>query len=130
MEAENCQLLVEQMVGSISWRNCHAPGKRPTSRRKWFLGSVAISDKRVLVYRYNACLLNFKFSDTRIQGVDFSTETAGVLSILHDVSLSEPTWSGEVEICFQTLEGLHICSTVASRVHRSGLKPSRRAPAR
>ncbi len=129
-EAEQCRVLVESMVGSITFRNFRAPGKRSSWRRRWFLGSLAISDKRVLVYRYGSCLVNLPLSDRRFDSLDFSTETAGVLSILHDAALFQPSWSGEIEICFQTPEAMHICSTLASNARKHAVRVGGRAPTR
>ncbi|MFO7905964.1 MAG: hypothetical protein ACQESR_22425 [Planctomycetota bacterium] len=130
LELEHCRLKEESMVGSITWRDNRSAGKGSSRRRQWFLGSVAISDKRILVYRYDSCLLNLLFSEARTASVDFSTETPGILSICCDAALVEPSASGDVEISFRTPAGVNVCSTIAAAKHRHGIRWSGRAPSR
>jgi hypothetical protein len=130
IEAENCRFLAQCMIGSLVIRDAHGPGQHESARRHWFLGSLAISDKRLLAYRYGSCLLNVAFDDHRLRSIDFSAETPGVLSIRHDLSLFHPASSGDVEICFRTGEALRVCTTMASHVRTVKARPSTRGPSR
>jgi len=130
MEAENCQFLAESMIGTLVVHDARGPRQHESTRRRWFLGSLAISSKRLLVYRYGSCLLNIAFDDHRIRLIDFSAETPGVLSIQHDLSLFHPASSGDVDICFRTAEALRVCTTMASNVRRVKGRLSTRGPSR
>jgi hypothetical protein len=128
--AEESRLSVEAMVGSISHRSLRGSGGNSRGRRRWFLGSLAISAKRVLVYRYGSCLLNVPLSDKRIGAIDFSAETPGVLTIAYDASLFQAGSSDEVQICLHTPEALRVCETMAANVRKSRIRVSDRTPLR
>ena len=128
VEAEHCRLLIESTVGSIAQSGSRNPGQDSSGRRKWFLGSLALSDKRFVAYRYGSCLLNLPWTDSRLAALDFSAETPGELLIVYDASVFRPTDSGEVQICFLTPEALAVCSLIASRVRRRSVHYSARKP--
>jgi hypothetical protein len=130
IDAEHSRLILESMVGSITYRNFRAPGKRSMLRRQWFLGSLAVSEKRMVAYSNGRCLLNLPLADKRIAEVDFSAETPGVLSIVYDASVLHPSQSGEIEIRYQTPQALHVCSTMVSCARRQGVRTSTRGPSR
>ena len=74
-------LVVESMVGSITFRNFRAPGRYSVYRRNWFLGSLAVSKSRVVPYRYGSTVVNIPFEDTRIRQVYFSSKRQDRLSM-------------------------------------------------
>ncbi len=130
VQVEHCRLIAQQLVGSVTMRNVSAPQRRSSWRRQWFLGSLAVSDKRVLVYRYGTCLLNVQFDDHRLREIDFSAEKSGVVAIVYNLELFQPRSSGEIEISFRTPEAMTVCSAIVAGLQRKRILGSGRSPSR
>jgi len=130
IEAEHCRWLSEGVVGIVTGQNDRSSRRRASSGGKRFLGALAITDKRLVVYRYSSCLLNVLLTDPRLADIDFSAETAGWLTISHDASLFDPTSTGEIEISLRIPDAMHVCGAIATSRHKIRSRSSNRAPAR
>jgi hypothetical protein len=91
---------------------------------------VAVTKNRLLAYRYGTCLMNVPFDDGRFKEVDFSAETAGVITFAFEAGLFQPNCSGEIEICYRTPHAVKICSELSAHARAGRVVPSRRAPSR
>ena len=112
VEPDQNPFIAESIVGSITFRNFRKPGRYSLWRRQWFLGSLAVTKSRIVVYRYRSRLVNIPFDDPRIHKVEFSVEHQECLSIRHDASLFHPSWAGEIEIRFTTVDAQHMLSLI------------------
>jgi hypothetical protein len=113
---ERCLLLSEAIVGSMTFRNYRAPGKRAAWKRRWFLGSILVTERRVAAYWHQSRIVNIPFSDNRISAVQCIAEQSDVIAMKFDASLFRASTSGEIEIRFHTPEAQALCSLIASRV--------------
>ena len=116
IEPDQNPFIAEAIVGSVTFRNFRAPGRYSSWRRQWFLGSLGLTKKRFIAYRYRSCLVNIPYDDPRIAQVEFAVENQENLSIRHDASLFHPSWAGEIEIRFTTADAQHILSLIESAI--------------
>jgi hypothetical protein len=116
IEPDRDPFLVESVVASVTYRNFRSPRRYASWKRQWFLGSIAVSKHRVVGYRNRSCLVNVPFDDPRIREIDWSVEQQDRLLLRFDASLFQPTWSGELELCFKTDNAVELLSLIESRI--------------
>jgi hypothetical protein len=91
----------ERMNGSVTFRNWKTPNRRSNYLLDGFVGSLAVTDQRIVGYAYQKRQVNVCFTDERIQEMDFSVD-GEFLKIKLDAGLFQPTWSGTIEYKFKT----------------------------
>ncbi len=116
IEPDRDPYIVESVVVSVTYRNFRSPRRYSSWRRKWFLGSLAVSKHGVVGYRFRSRLVNVPFDDPRIREIHWSVEQPDCLLLAFDASLFQPTWSGELEIRFMTEEADELLSLIESRI--------------
>ncbi|XZE55365.1 hypothetical protein SH139x_001374 [Planctomycetaceae bacterium SH139] len=101
----------EHLACAITLRNFSSPGRVCNWKRQWFAGSIAISGKRFIAFRWKRRLINMEFEDTRFSKLRFSSEQ-GMLRITHDADLCREDWSGSIEYRFRTTDADQIVALV------------------
>lgn len=117
VESDRDSFTAESIVGSITFRNFRSPGRYSSWRRQWFLGSLAVTNNRIVAYRQRSRLVNIPFDDPRIGQMEFSGQNQDCLSIRHDASLFHPSWTGDIEIRFTTIDAQYMLSLIESGIH-------------
>jgi len=102
LSLERARVVLESLCGSITYRKFRAPGRYSRLRRQWFLGSLALTEKRILAYRYRQRLVNIPFDDARIRKVHFSLEEPDTCCMKFDAALFHASASGQIELRFKT----------------------------
>lgn len=91
----------ESLRASVTMLDLRSPGWACNWRRIWFVGSIAMSDRRIVAYRWNKRLINTDFDDPRFPELEFSAE-GPVLKIAHEAGVYREGWSGVLEYRFRT----------------------------
>lgn len=118
MEKEGKRIIESGLFGSVTFRNFRAPGRYSWRRRQWFIGSLAVTGKRILAYRYGRCILNVPFDDDRITSLRVWIDTPDTVCTAFDVSMFHEGWSGEIEIRMRTNAALDVINAVRNNAHR------------
>lgn len=109
------KIVAQNLSCDITLRNFRAPRLFCLWKQKWFAGSIALSDDKIIAFRWKRRLINTRFDDPRFTGLQFSVED-DTLSIAHDASLFRSDWSGSIEHRFRTPDAAVIASFVQQRV--------------
>ena len=118
VEADPSGFIAESLVCSITFRNVRAPGKYFWRRRQWFLGALAVTQKRVVAYRNRKCLVNVPWDDPRVRQIKFSVPYPGCLSLAYEASLFQPIWAGSIEIRFTTADAEHALMAIEAGLRK------------
>jgi hypothetical protein len=118
VEKEGKRVVESRLFGSVTFRNFRAPARYSWRRRQWFLGSIAVTGKRILAYRYGSCMLNVPFDDDRITSLRVWIDGHSTVCIAFDVSMFNEGWSGEIEIRMQTPHALDVINAVRSNARQ------------
>lgn len=91
----------EGVPGSITYRDFRAPGKYFSWKKQGFVGSVVVTNVRLVALMYSNFAVNVPFTDERIRRLQISVEGDRLL-IAFDPKLFHDNWSGSIEYRFRT----------------------------
>ena len=92
----------EGISGSVTYRDFRAPGKYFSWKKQAFVGSVVVTNVRLVALMYSNFAVNVPFSDERIRRLQISVEGSDRLLIVFDPSVFHDDWSGTIEYRFRT----------------------------
>ncbi len=118
LEAEGFVLIVEGIRGSITYKDYSAPGKSFSKKRSWFIGSLVITQKRVVAFAFFQRLLNIPFEDPLISKLNVAVEDDKCLCLSFDASDFYPDRSGTIECRFITSQALLFQERLQSEAKR------------
>lgn len=91
----------EGVPGSVTYRNFRAPGRYSSWGKQAFVGSVVVTNVRLVALKYGNFAVNVPFTDERIRHLQISVEGDRLL-IAFDPKLFHDDWSGTIEYRFRT----------------------------
>jgi len=91
----------EGISGSVTYRDFRAPGRYSSWRKQAFVGSVVVTNVRLVALMYSNFAVNVPFTDERIRKLQISADGDRLL-IGFDASLFHNNWSGTIEYRFRT----------------------------
>ena len=77
-------------------------GKYFSWKKQAFVGSVVVTNVRLVALMYSNFAVNVPFSDERIRRLQISVEGSDRLLIVFDPSVFHDDWSGTIEYRFRT----------------------------
>lgn len=102
LEAEGVLLLDEGLRGSVTYRGFRAPGKMFRWKREWYVGSIILTEVRLVGLGYSSTIIDVPLTDPRLRRMQFSVKRNDVLLVAFDAALFHDDWSGSVEYRFRT----------------------------
>jgi hypothetical protein len=102
LKDEGVLLLDEGLRGSVTYRGFRAPGKRFSYKRKGYVGSIILTEVRLLGLGYSSTIIDVPLTDQRLRRMQFSVEGSDVLLVTFDAALFHDDWSGSIEYRFRT----------------------------
>lgn len=93
----------EGIPGSVTYRDFRAPGRYSSWRKQAFIGSVVVTNIRLVGLRSSRFAIVVPFSDERIRQLRISRERDHLVIAL-DASLFHDDWSGTIEYRYRTSE--------------------------
>ena len=99
---EGVLLSDEGIGGSLTFRNFRAPGRYSGWRRTWFSGSLVLTRKHFLAFRYAQPVIGVAWDDEKVTKLNCSLEKKNTLCVQFDASTFEEDWSGDLEVRFST----------------------------
>src|ERR1041385_8057364 len=106
----------EGIPGSITYRNFRAPGKRFSWKKQGLVGSVIVTNVRLVALMYGSFAVNVPFTDERIRQLQISVEGDRLL-ISFDAKLFHDNWSGTIEYRFRTPQAAEMIKWIQDLSH-------------
>ena len=100
LESEGIRVLYEGLIGSLTYKNYRAPGKVFLGRRRWFVGSLAITEQRFAAYAYSRRIFSALLGSPDLSKWRISVEGGKRLVLAGNASDFAPDQSGGLEFRF------------------------------
>ena len=97
----------EGISGSVTYRDFRAPGRYSSWRKQAFIGSVVVTNIRLVCLMQSRFAVDVPFTDERIHKLQMSRERDRLLITL-DASLFHDDWSGTIEYRYRTSQAEEI----------------------
>ena len=97
---------------SLTLRNFVAPHRRCSWKRSWFMGSLAITDRRLVAHRMGKRMINIPIADDRFDQLHIAELSPSVCSLTHAADLFQPMWRGEMEYRFRIRDSREVTFTL------------------
>jgi len=97
----------EGIPGSVTYRDFRAPGRYSSWRKQAFIGSVVVTNIRLVGLMSSKFAVDVPFSDERIRRLRISRERDRLV-IAFDASLFHDDWSGTIEYRYRTSQAAAI----------------------
>lgn len=107
LRMEGIVIADEGISGSVTYRDFRAPGRYSSWRKQAFIGSIVITNIRLVGLMSARFAVNVPFSDARIRQLRFSRERDRLVIAL-DASLFHDDWSGTIEYRYRTSQAADI----------------------
>ena len=101
LRIEGIVVFDEGVPGSVTYRDFRAPGKYFSWKKQAFVGSVIVTNVRLVALMYSNFAVNVPLTDERIRQLQISVEGDRLL-IAFDPKLFHDNWSGTIEYRFRT----------------------------
>jgi hypothetical protein len=101
----------EGIPGSVTYRDFRAPGRYSSYRKQAFVGSVVVTNIRLVALMSSRFAVDVPFNDERIRGLQI-TRDRDRLVIAFDASLFHDDWSGTIEYRYQTSKAAEVIKWV------------------
>ena len=102
LRQEGIVLLDEGIIGSITFRQFIAPGRRHSWKKSWFLGSLVLTQQTFAAFGMRRPLVYIPLEDKRLSELRCSVTEGVTLFVTYDASLFNEKSSGIVECRFRT----------------------------
>ena len=106
----------EGVPGSVTYRDFRAPGRYSSWRKQGFVGSVVVTNNRLVALMYSNFAVNVPLTDERIRQLQISVEGDRLL-IAFDASLFHNDWSGTIEYRFRTSQAADMIKWIHDLSH-------------
>lgn len=107
----------EGIPGSVTYRDFRSPGRYSSWRKQAFIGSIVVTNIRLVGLNGGRFAIDVPFTDERIKKLQISRERDRLL-IAFDASLFHDDWSGSLEYRYQTSEAAEIIKWIQDLAHR------------
>jgi hypothetical protein len=114
LEAEGIVLQDEGISGAIIYKNFRSPTRYSSWRWSGFVGSLIVTNSRVVGVVYNRPASDILFTDPRLESINISVE-GGQLRLAFDASLFRSDWSGQIEYRYNTPDAQAFADAITSR---------------
>lgn len=97
----------EGIPGSVTYRDFRSPGRYSSWRKQGFIGSVVVTNIRLVCLMQSRFAVDVPFTDARIHQLQISRERDRLVIAL-DASLFHDDWSGTIEYRYRTSQAAEI----------------------
>ena len=87
----------EGIRSTLIYKNFRAPGRYSNWKRRWLVGAVALTKKRLVLQQYSQPVINILLTDERFQKIKVSLETEDTLLFEFEPNLFLENSSGQIE---------------------------------
>jgi hypothetical protein len=116
LRMEGIVIADEGIPGSVTYRDFRAPGRYSSWRKQAFIGSVVVTNIRLVALMSSRFVVDVPFTDERIRQLQISRDRDRLLIAL-DAGLFHDDWSGAIEYRFQTSQATEIIKWIQELTH-------------
>jgi hypothetical protein len=91
-------LLEEDLGGSATYRDFHAPGRYSSYRLQPMSWALALTGQGLLLWHGRGPFIDIAWTEPRIAALHARADEKGRLAIAWDASTFQPSWSGSIEV--------------------------------
>ena len=102
IQKEGVVLQDEGIGGSVTFKKFRAPGKYYSWRRNWFSGSIVLTRKHFLAFRYSQPIIGVSWADAEFKELRIQLEDRNTLGVGFEASAFQENASGEIEVRLST----------------------------
>ncbi len=102
LAGEGPVFLDEGISGRMVSRGVSGPGRRCRYRSEWFLGTLAVSGRRLMLYSFARRQINIALDDERLALLEFRRPGPGMLCIAFEAGAFRDGWTGRLEYRLKT----------------------------
>lgn len=117
IEQEGVLFQEEGLGGSISFVNFRAPGKYYGFKRSWFSGSIILTKKHFLAFKYSQQVIGVPWNDPRVKKLNCFVKDNNVLCVEFDASTFNQSWSGNIQLRFSTSKSHYILTIIKQKIN-------------
>ena len=111
LRMEGIVIADEGIPGSVTYRDFRAPGRYSSWRKQAFIGSIVITNTRLVALMSGRFAIDVPFTDERIRRLQMSRERDSLL-ITFDASLFHDDWSGTLEYRYRTSQAAEVLKCI------------------
>ena len=117
LQIEGVIVADEGISASVTYRDFHAPGKYFFRKKQAFVGSVIVTNVRLVALMYGSYVVNVPFTDDRIRQLQITVDGDRLL-IAFDPKLFHDNWSGTIEYRYRTEQAANMIKWIQDLSHR------------
>jgi len=87
---------------TVTYKNFRVPQRYHSYKKRWFIGSLVLTQKRIMGFAYWKPILNIPLDDPRLSEVSWSSNGERALCATFEAGLFFDDWSGLISCCFFT----------------------------
>ena len=114
-------MLEEELPGSVTYRDYRTPKRYSKLRKRGVMGSIALTDRRLLVWANHVKHVNVPHDDPLRAGIKVKLDQPDWICVSYDAGAADPSRSGQVEVRLHTTRASTIawlCRDLAARSQR------------
>lgn len=111
-------VLEEELPGSVIYRDYRTPKRYSKLRKHGVMGSIALTDRRLLVWANHVTHVNVPHHDPLRAGIKVKLDQPDWICVSYDAGAADPSRSGQVEVRLRTIRASTIawlCRDLAAR---------------
>ena len=97
LKSENIIASDEGVKTTITYKDFRAPGRYSNWKRRWIVGAIILTSKRLILQQYSRPVINLELTDERFKKIKISLETADTLLFEFEPQLFLENSSGKIE---------------------------------
>ncbi len=102
IEREGVVLRDEGIRGSVTFRRYRAPGRYHGWKRSGFSGSLVLTRRHFLAFKYSRPIIGVAWDDERFAALDVRLENDETMCVSFEASVFQENASGDVEVRLST----------------------------
>ena len=95
-------MLEEELPGSVTYRDYRTPKRYSKLRKHGVMGSIALTDRRLLVWANHVTHVNVPYHDPLRAGIKVAVDQPDQICVSYDAAARDPNISGQVEVRLRT----------------------------
>jgi hypothetical protein len=99
---EQLVVLEEELPGSVIYRRYRAPGRYSRPRTRGAMGSIALTDRRLLVWANHVQHVNVLHHDPLRAGIKVTVDQPNRIWVRYEAGDANPRMSGQIEVRLRT----------------------------
>ncbi len=117
IEKEGLILQDEGIAGSVSFRAFRSAWKSYSSKTSKFSGSLVLTRKHLLAFKYSKPILGVSWDDDKIKKLSSCIENGHTLCVAFDASTFNQDWTGNIELRFSTPLAQSFLENIEQNIH-------------